>query len=81
MIIEQGVLVALTIAMMQIIKEGKFINERFLPLASLLLGLLLNGLLGLSSGMPITETIFYGLMIGTAAAGTFDFGKKTVLGK
>lgn len=81
MIIEQGALVALTISLVQIIKKIDFINERFLPLASLLIGFALHAIYGIYAGMPAVEIIFYGLMVGTAAAGTFDLGKKTVLGK
>lgn len=81
MIVEQTTMVALTIAIVQITKGTNVLNERYYPALAVLIGLALNLLYGLYAGMGVIESVIYGLMIGTAAAGTFDFGKKTVMGR
>ncbi|WP_068672028.1 holin [Oceanobacillus sp. Castelsardo] len=69
---EIGIIIAVVMAVTQLIKELKVIPKKYLPLISLLLGLaagifFMNGVL--------KEQIMYGLMIGLSASGLFDQSK------
>ena len=71
-----GVLTAITVGLVQILKSFK-IDARINPVFAILMGI---GLCGLA-GLVFPQVIFAGLVMGLTASGLYDVGKKTVLGK
>ena len=77
-VITIAVLTAVTTGIVQAIKTLG-ISSRFLPLVSIVVGF---GLTLIATRFVLTpENIIGGIGVGLAAAGLFDFGKKTILGK
>lgn len=71
-----GVLTAITVGLVQIIKKFK-VSSRFIPLFAILVGVCLCWL----AGVAMPQLIFAGLVVGLTASGLYDVGKKTVLDK
>lgn len=69
--IDFGILIALIISLMEVVK-GFSLPKRFLPLISLMMGVL-GALLILD--YDIVTNVIYGLMMGLAASGLFDQSK------
>ena len=69
-------LIALTIALTAVVRITKLIPTRFLPVVSLVLGIVV----GQSAGFSV-DSLLTGALIGTSAAGLFDVAKLSVLGK
>lgn len=67
-----ALIIAVVMAATQLIKNLEFITKKYLPVVSLLLGLL-AGIFYLDGN--IQEQIMYGLMIGLSASGLFDQSK------
>ena len=63
------VLVPILIGILQVIKKAEFFDVKFIPIASLVLGLLLGILF---SGFEIREGIIAGLFIGLSAVGLYS---------
>lgn len=66
---EIGMIIAVVIALVELMKRMEFVSTKFLPLASLLLGVF-AGLIYLEG--ELKEKVFYGMMIGLSASGLFD---------
>jgi len=71
-----GVLTAITISLVQILKSFK-IDARINPVFAILIGI---GLCALA-GIAFPQLIFAGLVMGLTASGLYDVGSKTILGK
>ena len=69
-------LIALTIALTAVVRITKLIPTRFLPVVSLVIGIVV----GQSAGFSV-DSLLTGATIGTAASGIFDVAKLSVLGK
>lgn len=65
------ILIAVVVALTQIVK-GFGINSKYLPLVSLVLGVI-GGVVFLDA--LLKETILYGIIIGLSASGLFDQSK------
>ncbi|HDR8120257.1 hypothetical protein ABE55_06140 [Bacillus thuringiensis] len=70
--IELGFIAALIVGLNEMAKRYEYIPKRFLPLSSVLLGILAMFLL---HQYPISESIFIGIAIGLSANGLFDMSK------
>ncbi|PEM65345.1 hypothetical protein CN613_25730 [Bacillus pseudomycoides] len=70
--IELGFITALIIAINEMLKRYEYIPKRFLPLSSVLLGVLAMFLMNQYS---IQESTFIGIAIGLSANGLFDMSK------
>ena len=68
-----GVLVLLTIGLTEVAKRALKLNERFVPLAALVLGFILCLVGNLTNITPLT--ILMGIAVGLSASGLFDNGK------
>lgn len=55
--------------------------SRWLPLATILFGMMLGVIAYFSSGYPLLDGLIGGMIIGASVGGLYDFGKKTVLNK
>jgi len=75
----EAVIVGIVIGLVQAIKKTNIIADRFIPLVSVIIGLLITFVSNITGGQ--VEWVQYGLMFGLMAAGLFDVGNKTVLGK
>lgn len=67
-----ALIVGVVIAVTQLIKNLEFMSKKYLPIVSLLLGLV-AGLFYVNGNLQ--EQIMYGVMIGLSAAGLFDQSK------
>mgnify|MGYP006926284287 CR=1 FL=1 len=76
MVIEQTSILAAVMVTVEVVKQvvGEDI-KRYLPLISLVLGVGIN--LFMQGVSP--ESVLTGILLGGAACGLYDFGKKTVL--
>lgn len=70
--IELGFITALIVGINEMIKRYEYVPKRFIPLSSVLLGILAMFLL---HQYPIPECIFIGTGIGLSANGLFDMSK------
>lgn len=73
-----ALIIAVVMAVTQLIKSLEFMTNKYLPVVSLLLGLL-AGIFYLDGN--IQEQIMYGLMIGLSASGLFDQSKIITKGR
>jgi len=65
-----GVLVVITTAVVEVLKRATGLNKKFIPLTSLIVGLILNFI---AVGFYFNSiTILTGIVIGLSAAGLFD---------
>jgi len=65
-----GVLVVITTAVVEVLKRATGLNKKFIPLTSLIVGLILNFI---AVGFYFNSiTILTGIAIGLSAAGLFD---------
>ena len=69
-------LIALTIALTAVVRITKLIPTRFLPVVSLVIGIVV----GQSAGFSV-DSLLTGATIGLASSGLFDVAKLSVLGK
>lgn len=67
-----AIIIAVVMSVTQLIKGLEFIPKKYLPVISLLLGLV-AGLFYVDGA--VKEQIMYGLMIGLSASGLFDQSK------
>jgi len=70
--IELGFITALIVGINEMVKRYEYIPKRFIPLSSVLLGILSMFLLHQYS---IQESTFIGIAIGLSANGLFDMSK------
>ncbi|CUB09206.1 hypothetical protein BN2127_JRS1_00990 [Bacillus cereus] len=70
--IELGFITALIVGINEMVKRYEYVPKRFLPLSSVLLGVLAMFLL---HQYPISNCIFIGIAIGLSANGLFDMSK------
>ena len=70
--VEVGVMIAVIVALVEMIKRIDLLPVKYLPLFSLVLGML-GGLIYWDGSLK--EQIFYGMMTGLAASGLFDQSK------
>lgn len=70
---EIAIVIAVVLALTEFIKRIGFLPEKYLPVVSLLLGLL-AGIFYIDV-VTLQEKIMFGLMIGLSAAGLFDQSK------
>ncbi|MDZ5609480.1 hypothetical protein U2I54_21035 [Bacillus pseudomycoides] len=70
--IELGFITALIVGINEMIKRYEYVPKRFIPLSSVLLGILAMFLL---HQYPISECVFIGTGIGLSANGLFDISK------
>lgn len=78
-IILPATLIGVIMALVQVIKIATNIPQRYLPLMSTVFGMVLSLLFYHSEG--VLEAIAIGLTVGLAASGTYDFTKKTLIGR
>lgn len=67
--VEVGLIIAVIVALNEVIKRSLGISSKYLPITSLTLGLV-AGFLYLDG--ELKERLFYGLIIGLSASGLFD---------
>jgi Phage holin. len=67
-----ALIIAVVVALVELVKRMNIVPTKFLPLLSLAFGLL-AGLIYL--GGSFKEKLFYGIVIGLSAAGLFDQSK------
>ncbi|MGO5009290.1 hypothetical protein [Bacillus wiedmannii] len=70
--IELGFITALIVDIIEMVKRYEYVPKRFIPLSSVLLGILSMFLLHQYS---IQESTFIGIAIGLSANGLFDMSK------
>ena len=75
--ITTGLLVALLIAVLEVIKKVEFVDHKFIPIMSLGLGILIGIFY---SGFDIKEGILYGVMLGVSAVGLYSGATNVVEG-
>ena len=75
--ITTGLLVALLIAVLEVIKKVEFVDHKFIPIRSLGLGILIGIFY---SGFDIKEGILYGVMLGVSAVGLYSGATNVVEG-
>jgi len=76
-LLDEGAITALVIGLTQFAKGH--IEKKYVPLLSLILGILLNVLYTLSQGRDIISGVLYGAVIGLTASGLYDVQNKKVL--
>jgi len=69
---EVAILIAVVTALTELIKRSNYVQSRFLPSISLVIGTVIGAFY---LDMPLKERILYGMIIGLAAAGLFDQSK------
>ena len=74
---ELVLLAGLCVGLVQAVKKTNRINERYIPIVAIIIGLCLSLLM---TG-TIQEIIVNGLIIGLSSVGLYDTGKKSILGK
>ncbi|SNZ11568.1 Bacteriophage A118-like holin, Hol118 [Terribacillus aidingensis] len=68
----------IVIALVQLVKKTVTVNKRFLPLISLLTGLLIGLLAWPLTDLTLVLRIWSGGLAGLAASGLYSLGKKTI---
>lgn len=76
-IIATAWIVPVITGLVQVIKGGNWIVEKYLPLVSIAVGIALSLVVVGSSMLGV----LVGLMFGLAASGFYDLGKKTIAGR
>jgi len=74
-------LLPITLALMEAIKTTKLIPTRFLPVVSIVIGIILVFITRATGTEFSSVIIIDGMIIGLGASGLFDLGKKTILNK
>lgn len=72
MIIDIALLIAVVIALTEVVKNTTKVSIRYVPLISLILGVI-SGVLYLDGDLK--ETVLYGIIVGLSASGLFDQSK------
>ncbi|WP_175073140.1 holin [Terribacillus sp. AE2B 122] len=68
----------IVIALVQLIKKTITVNKRYLPLISLLIGILVGFLTWPFTDMDVVLRLWSGGFAGLAASGLYSLGKKTI---
>ncbi|PAD37096.1 holin [Terribacillus saccharophilus] len=68
----------IVIALVQLIKKTITVNKRYLPLISLLIGILVGFLAWPFTDMDVVLRLWSGGFAGLAASGLYSLGKKTI---
>ncbi|QXE00618.1 holin [Terribacillus sp. DMT04] len=68
----------IVIALVQLVKKTVTVNKRFLPLLSLLTGLLIGFLAWPLTDLTLVLRIWSGGLAGLAASGLYSLGKRTI---
>jgi Bacteriophage A118-like holin, Hol118 len=68
----------IVIALVQLIKKTIAVNKRYLPLISLLIGILVGFLAWPFTDMDVVLRLWSGGFAGLAASGLYSLGKKTI---
>ena len=71
------VLAPITTGMIEVVKRTANIQERYLPLVSLLSGIAIAVLIALGTGQDIVQYILVGVIGGLSSAGLYDQKKIT----
>lgn len=71
-------LVALVGAAVFVVNKGFAVSTRWLPLVSVLIGLLFGLLAYFADGLTLAEALVNGGLVGLIASGAYDVGKKTL---
>ena len=71
------VLAPITTGMIEVVKRTANIQERYLPLVSLLSGVAIAVLIALGTGQDIVQYILVGVIGGLSASGLYDQSKIT----
>ncbi len=71
------VLAPITTGMIEVVKRTANIQERYLPLVSLLSGIAIAVLIALGTGQDIVQYILVGVVGGLSSAGLYDQKKIT----
>ena len=71
------VLAPITTGMIEVVKKTANIQERYLPLVSLLSGIAIAVLIALGTGQDIVQYILVGVIGGLSSAGLYDQKKIT----
>ena len=71
------VLAPITTGMIEVVKRTANIQERYLPLVSLLSGIAIAVLIALGTGQDIVQYIIVGVVGGLSSAGLYDQKKIT----
>ena len=71
------VLAPITTGMIEVVKRTANIQERYLPLVSLLSGIAIAVLIALGTGQDIVQYILVGVIGGLSSAGLYDEKKIT----
>ncbi|SDC60037.1 Bacteriophage A118-like holin, Hol118 [Terribacillus halophilus] len=69
------------VALVQLIKKTVAVNNRYLPLISLLIGLLVGSLAWPFTEMDLVLRLWSGGFAGLAASGLYSLGKRTIPNK
>lgn len=68
--------IAIIIAVVKVARELGF-DSKYVPVLSLVLGILCGIVISFEQGLTIPAGIVLGVVLGTAACGTYDVGKYT----
>lgn len=69
---EIALIVAVVVALLEVVKKLDVVNKKYIPVVALAIGIV-AGLFYMDG--TVKEQIFYGLMIGLTACGLFDQSK------
>ena len=61
--------------------KGLGVSSRYLPLCSVISGILLGLMAYYFDSIPLIQGLVGGMIIGASVSGLYDFGKKTILNK
>ncbi|GAB7231387.1 holin [Facklamia hominis] len=75
------VLIPFISAFAQIFKQTFNMDNRFMPLVTLVLGLLVSGVILIPSGQGLSDAVIVGAIAGLGASGFYDNLKKPLGGK
>jgi len=72
--VEIAILAALCVGLTEVVKRTRYINEQYMPVIALVLGLILSTLLDIST----KEMVVQGLIIGLSAVGMYSGGRSVL---
>lgn len=72
----QLILIPLCVGLVQVIKMTKKVNIDYIPLTSLIVGIVLG--MVFRNGNALDTSLLIGIMVGLSASGLFDFGKTAI---
>ena len=69
------ILAPITTGIIEVVKQTLNINNRFLPILSLLVGIFVAVAIALGTGQDVVQFILVGIVGGLSASGLYDQGK------